>query len=320
MPNNLLLERFWWFDNRVREGRYPNAARLAERFEISPKTAQRNIDLMRDRFRAPLEYDPVRRGYKYTDDSFSLPPLRMTEQELSALLISRQLLTSLAQTSLGKDLASILDKLQTVLAGRMDNYREQGDRFSFELIEYSPTDGDMFQKVAEALLKSRQLEITYYSPQSDSVTRRMVEPCHLMNYMGNWHVAAFCHLRGELRDFVLGRIREARLLDRKFNPLPPAEIAQWLSRSFGIFKGEGKTQVVIRFNPFRARWVRSQCWHRDQQITEEPDGSVVLSLPVSHFAEIMMEVLKFGADAEVLEPMELREEVRREIEKMRKIY
>jgi predicted DNA-binding transcriptional regulator YafY len=62
----VVFERFALFDRCVRSGRYPNAAALADRFEISRKTAQRNIDFMRDRLAAPLEYDPSRRGWIQT--------------------------------------------------------------------------------------------------------------------------------------------------------------------------------------------------------------------------------------------------------------
>ena len=73
MGEHLTSERYYWFDNQVRAKSFPNATILAERFEISPKTAQRSIEFMRDRFLASLEYQPSRRGYCYTDSSFTSP-------------------------------------------------------------------------------------------------------------------------------------------------------------------------------------------------------------------------------------------------------
>ena len=66
----VIYERFIWFDRSVRRGRYPNATILADKFEISRKTAQRNVDFMRDRLGASLDYDAGRRGYRDTDQSF----------------------------------------------------------------------------------------------------------------------------------------------------------------------------------------------------------------------------------------------------------
>ena len=92
MGDQLYLERFVWFDNEARHGRFLNASKLSEYFEIAPKTAQRSIDHFRDRLHAPLEYDLSRKGYYYTDPAFQLPITRISEEELLALLISRKLI------------------------------------------------------------------------------------------------------------------------------------------------------------------------------------------------------------------------------------
>ena len=93
MANVATLERMFWFDEQVRRKRYPNATRLAERFEFSPKTAQRCIDALRDRFGAPLEYDAACKGYSYRDGSFALPRFQISEKEMLAILLARRLLS-----------------------------------------------------------------------------------------------------------------------------------------------------------------------------------------------------------------------------------
>jgi predicted DNA-binding transcriptional regulator YafY len=57
-----IYERFVWFDDQARARKFPNATSLAEKFEISTKTAQRDIDFMRDRLLCPLNYDPSKKG------------------------------------------------------------------------------------------------------------------------------------------------------------------------------------------------------------------------------------------------------------------
>jgi len=91
--NQLFLERFIWFDQEARNGRWPNASIIARQFEVSTKTARRSIDHFRDRLQAPLEYDKTHKGYYYTDASFQLPVARLSQNELLALLISRKLIT-----------------------------------------------------------------------------------------------------------------------------------------------------------------------------------------------------------------------------------
>ena len=60
-----IYERFVWFDDQVKGKKFPNATSLAEQFEISSKTAQRDIDFMRDRLLCPLDYDSSQKGYCY---------------------------------------------------------------------------------------------------------------------------------------------------------------------------------------------------------------------------------------------------------------
>ncbi|MDD4391486.1 MAG: hypothetical protein PHQ97_01900 [Desulfobacterales bacterium] len=76
MTNHLISERFQWFDGKVKLEKYPNAGSLAKQFEGSSRTAQRDIEFLRDRLSAPLEYDHVHRGYSYSDHSFELPRLQ----------------------------------------------------------------------------------------------------------------------------------------------------------------------------------------------------------------------------------------------------
>jgi len=68
-----IYERFIWFDSQVKKKRYPNATSLANQFEISTKTAQRDIDFMRDRLSCPLEYDRGRKAIPMTTKPFPFP-------------------------------------------------------------------------------------------------------------------------------------------------------------------------------------------------------------------------------------------------------
>jgi hypothetical protein len=75
MGKKLAYERYYWFHGQIKSGHYPNARKLAERFELSDKQAQRDIEFMRDRLYAPLSFNPAQKGYEYEDDSYQLPPI-----------------------------------------------------------------------------------------------------------------------------------------------------------------------------------------------------------------------------------------------------
>ena len=72
----------------------------------------------------------------------------------------------------------------------------------------------------------------------------------------------------------------------------------------------------LRFTPARARWVAHERWHSDQRGHHDAEGRFVLEIPYTDPRELMMDVLKFGADVEVLGPRELVDAVQAEVRRM----
>ena len=320
MGDHLCFERFVWFDGQIRRERYPNTATLAERFGCSARTAQRGIEYFRDRLGAPLHYNHSKRGYCYTDPSFMLPVMRLTESELVALLASHKLLTDAAAGPLGEELARVTAKLDSLLCRNLPAGVDPERAFSFRWQGFSPGEPLVFQQLATALLARCPVSFCYYSPATSACTMRTAEPHHMLNYMGAWHVIAFCRLRSEWRDFHLSRISMIKLEDDVFSQRGEEEWRPFLEDTFGIFQNRRRFQVTIRFTAERARWVRDEIWHPDQHQQTLEDGGLLLTLPVSHEVEIIREVLKHGAHAEITEPGWLREKVREEILSMVKNY
>jgi len=321
MGDFLIQERFVWFDSQVRLVKYPNATHLAAHFEISPKTAQRTIEFFRDRMLAPLAYDPSRKGYYYTEKTFDLPRLRATQDELLAVLLARRLLNGSAGGAISKQIHRMARRL---LMGATESAamtpEDVDEAFSAVWHGHAPADSRIFQQVANALLDRRMLRFSYRSPGSDTVTTREVEPHHMQHYMANWVLIAFCHNREDWRKFYLSRMEDVKILKPSFSRRPKEDWWPLLEESFGIFQGPENVKVTLRFTPFRARWVKEQHWHPEQEMTLLPDGGLDLTFPVADFREVKMKILQFGADVKVLEPQELIREIREEIERMQGVY
>lgn len=320
MGDQIFLERFVWFDNEVRRQRYPNASRLAENFEITVKTAQRSIEYFRARLIAPLEYDFLKKGYHYTDPAFQLPVLQISQEELLALLISRKLITEASAGFLGDELARVSKRLGSLLAANLPGRAHPEEAFSFRWRNITPSDPITFKVVTSALLQGRLLTFCYHASSAAKEVMRTVEPHHIVNYMGNWHLIAFCHLRNDWRDFLLGRMINCRIEDQEFMIRNRDEWQPFLQNTFGIYQNRSSFDVVLRFTPKRSLWVREEVWHEGQTEYFQEDGSLVRTIPVSHEAEIMMEVLKHGSQVQVLEPAWFREMVVKEIKTAIKNY
>ena len=320
MGAQLTYERYIWFDLQIKQERYPNATTLARKFAVSGKTAHRAIDFMRTMLDAPLEYHPGRKGYYYTDSSFSLPAFRVTQEELLAILVGRTLLSGNADGVISRAITRFGHKLFTMTSGVGFTEEFIDQVFSATWHSYSPDQAETFQLLVEALLNRQSVFLRYRSPQDDATTCRTVHPHHLQHYMGSWVLLAWCTLRNQWRRFYLARMEAPALTSEAF-PLRPAE--EWqhlLNGAFGIFQAAETFPVTLRFTPDQARWIREQHWHPKQEMVFEGDGSLRLSLPMADLREIKQKVLQFGAGVEVLEPLQLRREIREEIAAMQKKY
>jgi predicted DNA-binding transcriptional regulator YafY len=322
MPSKVIYERFWWFHNQVKAGKYPNARKLAERFELSVKTAQRDIEFIRDRLNAPLVYFPEKKGYTYEQNSYELPGIWIKEDELLVLLISSRLASTIPNKKLKTSLTSFLQQFLTFHSlNPLVSLEELIQKVSVKNIEYSRVRDTVFQKVVDALFYTKPLTILYYSPHKDETTKRDILPLHLLQYMGNWHIIAHCSLRDELRDFALSRIQSVRPSLKNINPdISSGFVKEYMRRNFGLLSSETSIEVCLKFSPDIASWVSEQVWHSEQKQTKHSDGSLCLTFSVADLKEIKREVLKYGSQVKVLSPQQLRDEVKKEIEKMKKIY
>src|SRR4030067_2491181 len=163
MGSKNIYERFIWLDHRVRSGKYPNATSLSGQFEISVKTAQRDIEFMRDRLNCPLLYDRTSKGYYYEDDTFSLPMAYLSSGGLASLLIARKFLKDISEGYVGRDISTIVEKITAILKKHVAEENLIDDALSFQLIEYSPAPGEIFKAVLEGCMKMRSLVFTYRS-------------------------------------------------------------------------------------------------------------------------------------------------------------
>ncbi len=321
MSSISILHRFLWFHNEVKKSRHPNARKLAEEFEISTKTAQRSITFISERLNAPLAYVSAHRGYIYEDNTWELPGLWLHEDELVSLVLSFRLATAVPDTHIKSSLKKLLNQIIANHTTGKISIDDISEKISVKNIAYARTSEVIFHRLLGALLWSKPIRIEYYSPHNDQSTARDILPLHLLNYMGTWHIIAHCSVKNELRDFVLSRIKSVDGCDKPINArIEPKSVQDYIRKTFGIFRGPETTNVCLRFARDIAPWIAEQSWHPDQKVTIGKDGRLNLTIPVADFREIKREILRYGAQVEVIAPAALKNEVKKEIEKMRKVY
>jgi predicted DNA-binding transcriptional regulator YafY len=311
------LERMLRIHQSLASGKFPNASTLAREIEVATKTIHRDIEFMRDRFNLPIEYDPTRFGYHYTEEVSAFPTMQITEGELFALVVAEKALQQYRGTSFEKPLLSALKKMEQSLPDTISiNLADIEQTISFRTRAEQILDLNIFDTLAKAAAQRRQLELDYRKPGQAKSETRLVDPYHLANINGEWYLFAYDHARKDIRTFVPARIRSVKPTGGTFTRPQKFSLEKRLRDSFGVHSGEGEFEVVIQFNARAADYVREKKWHESQQLRELKGGGVELSLKLSSLSEIERWVLSWGGDAKVLQPRELAEAVKKAAEKI----
>jgi proteasome accessory factor B len=312
-----LLERIAVIDQAIRGGQWPNANTLARELEVSSRTVQRDLVFLRDRLQAPLEFDAVRNGYRYTSPDYRLPFFRLTEGELVALFLAERSLQQYRGTPYEADLRRVFARMKAGLPEAVSiDLAALAETLSVRPTVVTEPDAATFATLAAAVVGGRRLEIDYWTASRNERNRRQIDPYHLTVIDGDWYLIAFCRLRQSIRIFSVVRVRSVRETGETFERPRDFRVDDYLSGCFRALRGEGQHQVVLRFVPECARRITEKSWHRSQTTEATPDGGLVLRLEVSDLREVKRWVLSWGAECAVLEPAELRQEIEAEARRM----
>ena len=307
------LERFYKIDRLLKERRGPVAfSALRASLGVSAATLKRDIEYMRSRFNAPIEYDREANGYRFGEPRpgprYELPGLWFSAEEAYALLTMHTLLAELQPGLLEPHIRPLQDRVRAVLGGE-PAWKEVEKRIRVFQPERRTAPTEYFGIIATGVLRRSKLWIRHFNRKENRETEREISPQRLVHYRDNWYVDAYCHKSEGLRTFAVDAIRAAELRDGRAKEVPAAELDEHLGSGYGIFAGKEVEWATLRFSAEAARWVSAQAWHPKQRARTEKDGSYVLEIPYANDRELLMEILKFGADVEVLGPASLRDRV-----------
>ena len=320
-------ERFYKIDQMINERKLVPFKVLQDELEVSRATLKRDLEYMRNRLNAPIIWDRDAGGYRFdklapgVGGQYELPGLWFNSSEVHALLTMQHLLANVDPGGiLTPHIQPLMARLNALL-GTADNTAEEirkrilivGQGKRKMKIEH-------FERVGSALLRRKRMVITYFARGKGETTEREVSPQRLVHYRENWYLDAWCHLRDGLRNFAVDSISRVEVVEKKAKDVSRTAMDQELGPGYGIFTGQDVQHAKLRFTPERARWVAHEQWHPKQKGTLEKNGSYVLELPYADDRELIMDILKFGADVEVLGPASLRRHVADVALNMTKLY
>jgi len=302
--------------NLLRSSHNLKTADLAKECDVSERTIYRDI-ISLSSANIPIYFDD---GYKLLTDAF-LPPLYFSLEDYLLLKLGLCSTPLSNNTPLGKSAKRVLTKIAGSLSQDVKNrLGDLGDTLRMN----QKTSGDfsklglIFKLIEQSILNKRTIRLDYDALEPGKSSRD-VDPYVLIFRHQSWYLLGLCHLRGEIRVFRLNRIKKVTLTDKNFERKPGFCVEEFFKDSWEIHQGK-PTEVKLRFFGKAVKLIESGQHHPSERLNRQKDGSLLYTVTVKGIEDISRWVLGFGELVKVLEPEELRENIKETIQKIQKLY
>lgn len=265
---------------------------LAEKFEVSRRTINRDIEAL-CMAGIPLVTEQGKNGGISIMEDYTIDKTLLSMSDMQAILAGLRSLDSVSGTNRYKQL---MEKLSAGASNLMS-----GD--AHLLINLSAWNKEALSPKIEllhgAIVSARTVSFSYFAPKGK--THRMIEPYNLLFQWSSWYVWGWCVKRRDFRLFKLNRMTDLQVgavYEKRFVPLPDLSRTQVFPDAY---------QVKAKIQP-QYRW-RLMDEFGTECFAQQSDGSLLFSFGFTDKDSIVRWIVSFGDGAELLEPVELREDV-----------
>ena len=285
---------------------------LAEYFKVSRRTIFRDLRTLSESG-VPLTYAEDG-GYEILE-GYQLPPLMLTAREAATVLMGTAFTKLQPDPSLREDADAVAMKIRSVLPEPVRDYidtlQERTVLAPYNEVQTKRQAGSkeegLWYQLSEALARQRQVKMTYYTPSRDEETVRLVDPLGLVYYSDHWNLIGYDHLRDDIRNFRLDRIRKLRTRFDTFEPPADFDLKAFLRE-----RGESPKNVrmVLRFARQAWRWAKQAIPADVEAERTLDDGRTEATFYFENPDYVARWLLRYGTDVEVVEPEALKEKHR----------
>jgi predicted DNA-binding transcriptional regulator YafY len=298
---------------------------MADECQVTRRTIYRDLEALQE-VGFPIASE-ARDGHTYyvlSGKPFrNLTTLGFSLSELCALYLSRRLIETLTGVPFGSDIQGAFGKFEAQMPPKMQEYLNRLP----SIMSAVPAAGKVattsqrdrvVEKLVDASLERRQVEMRYFSMSHDRESEYLVYPLRMIHMQGAMYMRAYVPAYSQVRTFATHRIRKLSVLEERFTPEPAWDEEPFRS-SLGPNSGP-VAHVTLHVEPSIAPIVRERHYHASQRITPHADGSLTLELDVCLDAWLRGFILQFGHRVSVVAPPELAAQITDELELARRRY
>jgi len=319
VPRNQEVIRQWRLLHALESSRHgATIDSLASELDVTTRTIRRDLAALQEAGFALYDEHDDQGRVRWRIDGQALHGLEsgFTLPEICALYLSRNLLEAVAGTPFQRDLTNAFGRLEKMLSPRM---RQFLDRLPSVLAAKpgprargASSSPDVVARLLEATLHFRVTTMTYHSVSSKRVKEYEVHPYRLAFAQGGMYLLAYVPEYKSVRTFAIDRITSVTLEKQTFTPRQ--EIGDDVfANSLGVNTGPAQ-RVEIDFASDVAPYVRARVWHASQDVRENGDGGIRLTMDVCHDWALRSWILSWGPFARVVSPAPLARTIRADVE------
>lgn len=256
-----------------------------DNFDISQRTFQRDVKEISTIYGIEIKYNKKEEWYEIAEEVEEKPFERIIEafETLSALNFSNKVSNKL-----------ILEKRA-----------KKGTEHMHGLLH--------------AIENYLEISIKHQSYWKEESEMRMLQPIAIKESQNRWYLICFDTIKKDFRNFALDRILSLDITKQKFKPITH-DVTAYYQHAFGIETYEPVTKIILNFNAFQSRYIKSLPLHSSQKIVFENDEFCRFEYFMHPTNDFVMEIMKYGENVKVEEPTKLKENVRNRILEMLSLY
>ena len=294
-----------------------NITELAGELETNPRNIPEYVKELR---LIGFEIEPVHGkygGYVLNRDS-TFPAVRLSDSEREAFMTGYEYLLARNDFMEIENYKKAMQKVSSAIINLDSIMDETMLAYRFPLLMPQEDLEKRYFAIQQCIVQKTVIEIEYLS-QKNEVTKRIIHPYKLFMYNNAWFVLGFDESKGDIRYFKLNRIQDFAVQHRKFVQLLTYKESDYLDE-YGMKNNGEWYPIKLKLTGNYAMLVKERIYGKDQTIEEVDDKTTILSVKMQGQENILVFVLGFGANCEVLEPEWLKEKVVETIDAIYKKY